>query len=230
MDLTKLNKHEDVEVVTVDLIAQKHGKTKFYVKKQFRANMDFFKEGKDYFVIDKSLKSIPGLSNLFKSNAQKEAYLFTVIGYERLFQTMINDEKSILAHNHIIRDIFRIDDFQIPITNKRTQEELFDIIQAAILPIKIKRELKVGKYRVDGYIKEYGIIIECDENGHKKYNQEEEIKREQYIMDCLDTPDIVRFNPDDINFNIGYVIKEILDIIRRVLYARETMAILLRNN
>lgn len=53
----------------------------------------------------------------------------------------------------------------------------------------------VGKYRVDAYVKDKNIIIECDENDHKTYDKDEELKRTNYINQTLNNPKWLRYNP-----------------------------------
>jgi very-short-patch-repair endonuclease len=75
--------------------------------------------------------------------------------------------------------------------------------------IKCERQFKIGKYPVDLYLPELNLVIECDENGHKNYNVEEEIIREKYIKDKLNST-IIRYDPNDINFDLSNIINEIL--------------------
>jgi len=70
----------------------------------------------------------------------------------------------------------------------------------------------VGNYRIDMYLKEYNIAIECDEYGHRHYNQQDEARRTLAIKSALHC-NFVRFNPYERNFNIGDVIADINAII-----------------
>ena len=45
--------------------------------------------------------------------------------------------------------------------------------------------LTVGMYRIDLYIVDLNIAIECDESGHSGYDDEREIQRTGYIEKCL---------------------------------------------
>lgn len=74
--------------------------------------------------------------------------------------------------------------------------------------LDIKYQYNVDGNLLDMYLPEYNIVVECDEFGHKKYNKEKEIQREEYIKNKLKC-DVIRFNPDDKNFNIGFVVREI---------------------
>jgi phage anti-repressor protein len=111
MDLMIKNEYEGVEVVTVDLIAQKHNKEKKYIKKQFRANIDFFEENKDYFVIKRTdpQGSYDELRDLFGSNAEREAYLFTRTGWLLLTKPM-EDKQSWATWKEVINKFFEYED------------------------------------------------------------------------------------------------------------------------
>ena len=58
---------------------------------------------------------------------------------------------------------------------------------------KIDKQIKIGKYRIDFLIDKY-VIVECDEFGHKQYNQLNEMKRNNYLIN--NGYHIIRFNPD----------------------------------
>ena len=60
------------------------------------------------------------------------------------------------------------------------------------------------------YLNKLNIAIECDENNHKKYKNEK--IREDVIIKFLNC-DIIRYNPDDEDFNINNVIKSIIKLI-----------------
>lgn len=63
-------------------------------------------------------------------------------------------------------------------------------------------------YRIDMYLPDYNIAIECDENGHADRDPEYEAVREQEIKNKLKCG-FIRFNPDSPNFNIFSVVNEI---------------------
>lgn len=70
-----------------------------------------------------------------------------------------------------------------------------------------------GAYRIDLYLPEYKIAIECDELGHADRDKEYEDTRQKYIKKHLGCS-FVRYNPDSKNFNIFYVINKLLKEIR----------------
>ena len=91
-----------------------------------------------------------------------------------------------------------------------------DIITAALKGItKCKRQFPFGQwaqYRIDLYLPELKIAIECDEEGHAGRDVWDEEFRQKEIEEKLCCR-FIRFNPDQSNFNVGTVINEILSII-----------------
>jgi very-short-patch-repair endonuclease len=75
--------------------------------------------------------------------------------------------------------------------------------------VKTERQFVVGRYKVDLYIKELNIVIECDENGHNDYDKEKEKKREEIIKKTLNCK-FIRYNPNSKDFDLSDVINKIL--------------------
>jgi very-short-patch-repair endonuclease len=69
-------------------------------------------------------------------------------------------------------------------------------------------QFKVGPYRVDMYIEDYDLVIECDEYNHRDRDPQEEKEREKFIISELNC-EFIRFNPDQKNFSIFEVIATI---------------------
>lgn len=72
----------------------------------------------------------------------------------------------------------------------------------------------IDGYKIDLYLTESNIAIECDEFSHDARCCEYEVKREQYIINKLNCK-VIRFNPDDANFNVFYLINTILKEINK---------------
>jgi very-short-patch-repair endonuclease len=75
---------------------------------------------------------------------------------------------------------------------------------------KLERQFKISKYIVDLLFLDYNLIIECDEFGHNHYSSEKEKNREEYL---LKEYSIIRYNPNDKNFDVSYVIKAINKVV-----------------
>ena len=100
----------------------------------------------------------------------------------------------------------------IPILRSTKEQESMNILLASFSNYNPKTQYKVGKYRIDLYLPEVNIAIECDELGHRGYCEVDEAIRQSYIEKELRCT-FVRFNPDDKDFNIGNVICELLRLI-----------------
>jgi very-short-patch-repair endonuclease len=66
----------------------------------------------------------------------------------------------------------------------------------------------IDGYRIDLYFPKYKLAIECDENDHKDRDKKYEKSRQNHIIDLLGAT-MIRFNPDDVKFNILDVISQI---------------------
>ena len=94
------------------------------------------------------------------------------------------------------------------ITTKE-QDTLETVINSIKDIVEYETQFSVGEYRIDLYLPNLKIAIECDENGHSNRDLEQEFKRQNFIKQQLNC-EFIRFNPDDDNFNIGKVINQIL--------------------
>ena len=74
----------------------------------------------------------------------------------------------------------------------------------------IKRQYKIGKYKVDLYFIDYNLAIECDENGHADRDIIYEKTREEFIVSQGNK--MIRFNPNIPSFDLSNVIKDINNI------------------
>jgi very-short-patch-repair endonuclease len=73
--------------------------------------------------------------------------------------------------------------------------------------LNLKRQYKLGKYRVDLYFIDYKLVIECDENNHIDRDPTQEKIREQYIKSLGNK--IIRYNPNEMAFDLSNVLREI---------------------
>lgn len=85
------------------------------------------------------------------------------------------------------------------------------IIKEAFAFLDSELQYRIGTYRIDLYFPELLLAVECDENGHSDRSSLKERTRQEYIEENLKCQ-FVRFNPDVENFNIGTVIRRIIDI------------------
>ncbi len=85
-------------------------------------------------------------------------------------------------------------------------------IRKAFIHFTTIPQYKVTPYYIDLYFPSHKIAVECDEQGHRRYALENEIKRQKYIESTLNCT-FVRYNPDALDFNIGDVINQIMVLI-----------------
>jgi very-short-patch-repair endonuclease len=81
-------------------------------------------------------------------------------------------------------------------------------IQKAFHGTQMMLQHTVAAYRVDMYMPEYNIAIECDEGGHADYNVAADAERTKTISEWLGCH-WVRYNPDADDFCILRVINDI---------------------
>ena len=97
---------------------------------------------------------------------------------------------------------------------RKEQKHLEQIIRVFGNHNKYELQYNVDGYRIDIYFPEIKLAIECDEFGHRNYQQDEEKIREEHIRNKLNCT-FIRFNPDDTNFDIIGVISQIYHHINR---------------
>ncbi len=85
------------------------------------------------------------------------------------------------------------------------------VISNAFKHLEPIEQFMVGNYRIDLYLQKAKISIECDEFGHKNYNQVKDGFRQQEITKKLGC-NWIRFNPNSEDFCIGNVINDIIKI------------------
>lgn len=66
-------------------------------------------------------------------------------------------------------------------------------------------QFRIHNYKVDLYISDLNIVVECDERDHEFYNKTKELLREKQITQYLKCK-WVRYNP---RYNVGKVIRQI---------------------
>ena len=75
----------------------------------------------------------------------------------------------------------------------------------------MKRQFAIGKYRVDLYFIDYKLVVECDEFNHTDRDEIKEKIREEYILSLGNK--IIRYNPNQKDFDLSNVLREINTII-----------------
>jgi very-short-patch-repair endonuclease len=77
---------------------------------------------------------------------------------------------------------------------------------------RIKRQYIIGTYKVDLYFKDYKLVVECDENNHEDRDEKYEFERQKFIISTGKS--IIRFDPNNKNFDLSFVLREIHKFIK----------------
>jgi very-short-patch-repair endonuclease len=102
-----------------------------------------------------------------------------------------------------------VEDFNLNLSITPRKEHVhLEAIEQSFSEVEMFKQFKVGTYRVDLYIEEYDLVVECDEYNHSQRDPQKEKEREEFIRSELDC-EFIRFNPDCKNFSIFKVIGNI---------------------
>jgi len=74
--------------------------------------------------------------------------------------------------------------------------------------LEMHRQFHFGRYRADLFIRDYGIVVECDEFNHRDRDPDDEFAREMFIY-SQGINKIIRYNPNEEGFCISEVINRI---------------------
>ena len=88
------------------------------------------------------------------------------------------------------------------------ENESIEIIMKTFHGEKMERQFKIGNYRIDLYLPEHKIAVECDEFDHVGRDINYEIFRQKFIEEQLQCT-FVRYNPDDKDFDMALVLNKI---------------------
>lgn len=94
----------------------------------------------------------------------------------------------------------------------RTETQIVSVLKAAFADLQPMPQFCIHGYRIDLYLATANIVIEIDEYGHKNYDTQKELIREQKIKDALGCS-FIRFDPYLPGFNLGDVILSIRELI-----------------
>jgi very-short-patch-repair endonuclease len=93
------------------------------------------------------------------------------------------------------------------------EQKWVDAILTVFDDLEYELQYNIDKYYIDLCFIKYKIAIECDENNHNNYDKHEEKIRQDVIENM--GYKIIRFNPDDKDFNIFVVINKIYKLIQK---------------
>jgi len=148
----------------------------------------------------KELSQLVGPNEPLTYNNGKTVYINTS-GLEQLVY------KSKICGPDTLSELVRAFNLNISIVPRKEIDHL-EAIERTFSHLKMFKQFKVGRYRVDLYIEEYDLVIECDEYDHKYRDPNAEKTREEFIrreLACY----FIRFNPNYKGFSIFSVIGDI---------------------
>ena len=151
-----------------------------------------------------------GKINLNLTHNDGQAVYISKKGLEQLVS------KSKVCGPDVLQKLVETFDLNLSITPRKEHVHL-EAIEQSFSEVEMFKQFKVGKYRVDLYIEEYDLVVECDEYNHSERDPQKEKEREEFIRSELDC-EFIRFNPDCKNFSIFKVIGNI----HKFILGRET--------
>lgn len=107
-------------------------------------------------------------------------------------------------------EILKETDMIPPTQPERRETKFFKDLKEALQPmgIKVDEQYSILKYKVDGYIKEFNLVIEYDEEYHDLKKEEDDLRQEEIIkeLNC----EFVRLSASNSNAkNIGIVFQKL---------------------
>jgi hypothetical protein len=83
---------------------------------------------------------------------------------------------------------------------------------ARAIPFPSKSQFHVGDYRIDLYFPDLRIAVECNENGHESYDQDDERARRSFIRQQLSCR-FIEYDPFQPGFSVLNVICQIVELL-----------------
>lgn len=108
----------------------------------------------------------------------------------------------------VLLELCKILNLEINSKMLRYEQETIASLLKVFSKEKYSLQYNVDGYRIDLYFPEYNLAIECDESGHKQYDQDKEKERERYIKKKIKCH-FIRYNPNEECFDILDVVSQI---------------------
>ena len=162
-----------------------------HLKKNYKENI--------HYIIEKNI-----YNNIKKYGGQNKInYLLTEEAFELLKNSYNLRNKYIVNINDNVKQI----NLSMCIENQTIgfiENSYKDVLN-------VKRQFSIGKYRADLYFIDYKLVVECDEFNHTDRDEIKERIREEYILSFGNK--IIRYNPNQIDFDLSNVLREINQIL-----------------
>lgn len=177
----------------IESIATKFNTRKHCIKRTLK--LYGFEQDKDYIIVKNENEKKWGGNNYETIMINKSVYDQVVAHYA------LRTRKSSIVSDIEIKFIKRY----LP-EETETIDFVYETLSSSFT---LKKQYKVLNYRIDLYIIEKKIAIECDENNHKDRDQQYEKKRENDIIEAIGCK-FIRFNPNDKTFKLSTLMASIL--------------------
>lgn len=123
---------------------------------------------------------------------------------------MTNDACELLINSYRVRGKYAPSKQRVTIMS--IEDQTIGFIHNALNGVTTAiRQYSIGSYRVDMCLTEHSLVVECDEYGHHDRDPIKESTRESYILESGFM--MIRFNPNDSQFDTSKVINSILLVI-----------------
>jgi very-short-patch-repair endonuclease len=170
-------------------LSKKHNLV-FHLKKNYKENFH-------YIILKSDLKNLHTKKQ--RGGHNKTIYMLTEDAFE-ILKNSFNFRNRYIVN---ISDNIKCVNIGMCIEN----QTIGFIENAYSAAFNIKRQYIIDKYKVDLYFIDYKLVIECDENNHDDRDPAKEKMRENHISSLGNT--MLRYNPNNINFDLSNVLREI---------------------
>ena len=211
----------DEKVILTKTIADIHDMGLGHINELINNNLDEFEVGIDILdikgSIDKSTKIKLRAYGLTQNslNASKNIYLLSEKGY-RIFSSLTKSKKDL--SKQLLNEYFNSRYILEP---KNTKEyNFYTTLKEALIPFGITDgeeqysilNNKGTNFRIDYYIPSLNVAIEYDEKIHTSYTYDRQEGRQKEIEDKLGCKFIRVTDENTIGYNVGLIIKDIINI------------------
>jgi len=132
-------------------------------------------------------------------------------GHNKINYMLTEETFKLIKNSYNLRNKYIVDNTIINVSNPILmciENQTIGFIENSYKNIiSCIRQYRIGIYKVDLYFENYNLVIECDENNHNDRNPEKEKQREEYIKS--QGKHIIRYNPNEENFDLSNVLNKI---------------------
>ena len=173
------------------------------------------------------------LTRFIEKNFRKTVDYFTILphashiglygGHNKVDYYLTKEASDLVKTSYNLRNkyITKVNDVNVKAIVAGIESSTIGFICNSLktLPLTLHRQFSVTGlhktvYRIDLYIPELRLAIECDEFGHRSYNTQAETRRQRFLETELKCT-FLRFNPNGEGFDLSDVISEILRMFLR---------------